>query len=296
MGGWSIAWGALSFLVCLPVLGSVARAADGPGSKDGEVASLGRVDSPRELAGRLIELLSTSTSDQLDRLVCDPDSTIAMAAGWERVRRTMPEVDKQRFVAADGFAISRFLGLVEGRTHVPIPKTWEETVKSARGPCQTHIGFEYPKAFRKEIESAVWEATREGPNWLVKKGDQLIKVPAADGGMFSDATVELSHQRTYVTIYVSKSQCELYALDPASGKVEWTSKVWGASKAWTSEAMFLIEGGPGYIYVSVHSWRDMVVVYGHSNSDVYLEAFDSKTGENRFRFSTAYFPTTPPRK
>ena len=134
--------------------------------------------------------MSTSTSDQLDRLVCDPDTTVAIAAGWERVSsRTMPKDSKSRVrEKRSRVEVSRFLGLVEGRTRVPIPNSSEVNVKSTTGYSQTHIRFEYPRAFHKEIESAVWDAAQEGPIWTVKKGNQLIQFPAANGGMFSDAS------------------------------------------------------------------------------------------------------------
>ena len=84
----------------------------------------------------------------------------------------------------------------------------------------------------------------------------------------------------------------LYALNSVNGTVEWSTRVWGASKAWTFPGIGLNEGGPGWIYVSVHSSRDMVVVCGHSNADVYLEAFDSKTGNNRFPIQYCVFSHT----
>ena len=72
--------------------------------------SSNRVDSPHQLAARIDSLFSASSISEVDRLVSASDCAIALAAGWERVRRTMPKAKRQDVVSPSGLALSRFLG------------------------------------------------------------------------------------------------------------------------------------------------------------------------------------------
>lgn len=98
--------------------------------KTTDVAYSSQADSSGQLTARFEKLLSASSMSELDRLVLVPDCTAALAAGWERVIRTVPEAKK--FVAPDANAIARFLGLVEGRVRFPILEAWEAALKSAK--------------------------------------------------------------------------------------------------------------------------------------------------------------------
>jgi hypothetical protein len=261
--------------------------------------SLSRAGSPRELAVGISKLLSSSPRSELGRLASVPDCTTAMAAGWERVRRTMPETEQEDAVGPDLLAISRFLGLIEGRLHVPIPKTWEETVKSATGRGQRNIWFPPRSDLLLPERNFEWLVERDGAQWLVKKDSQLIKVPAGnDLGPLSRARVECTRERAYVAVYGSLSDAyPLIAVDQANGKVLWSSKVWGTSKVWPRGIIVNTSGSDWHV-VTMRSSSETLVIFGFSSRAVYVEAFDRNTGENRCRFSTAYFDfdTIAPRK
>ena len=99
---------ALSLLVHVAASDSVVRAADKPGNQKEETAGLSQPGSPEELAARFGKLLLTSTRSDLDRLASISDCTAAMAAGWERVRRTMPETQQKAVVTPDSLALLVF--------------------------------------------------------------------------------------------------------------------------------------------------------------------------------------------
>src|SRR5579859_3591959 len=84
------------------------------GNKEAIMDSI-RADSPKELAIQLNSLFSASRIGELDRLASAKNCTVALAAGWERVRRTVPEAKHGEIVSPDAKAIARFLGLIEGR-------------------------------------------------------------------------------------------------------------------------------------------------------------------------------------
>jgi hypothetical protein len=102
--------------------------------------SLSRARTPRELAIGINRSVSSAPMDDLHRLVTDPDCTVALAAGWERVWRTLPTEEQDEPVVPDGDVVACFLGLLEGRIHITIPKEWETAVVSGRSkPVLPHF-------------------------------------------------------------------------------------------------------------------------------------------------------------
>ena len=259
-------------------------------TKKGPAGSLSGSGSPEELADRVAEVLSTSTRADLGRLVSVSDSTIALAAGWERVRRTMPETDHEDTVSPDLLAICRFLGLIEGRLEVPIPRAWEESVKSAAGRSQKSIWFKDSHAVMMERAFEEWTAERAGKHWVVKKDNRLIRLPADDDrGTIRDATVQCVGETAYVALYGFPDNYRVCAVDQRDGQVKWSSNVWGTSLVRPRGALSLLTSGGDWHHVTMRASAETLVVFGCSGRLVYLEAFDRRTGENRCRFSTAYF-------
>ncbi len=284
----------LSVLVHGAALSATARAADEPGEQKTDVLRLSGASSPDELADRIAKRLSTATRSELGRLASVPDCTTAMAAGWERVRRTMPETEQEDAVTPDLLAISRFLGLIEGRLQVPLPKTWEETVKSAVGRGQKTIWFPRWDLVLVERRFTPWSFTRDGDHWLVKNENQLIKLPAEDA-MVSNVTVECAGESAYVALYGSQSPYRLFAIDQRKGKIAWSSKVWGTARVFPRGVIVNTSGSDWHV-VTMRSTDEMLVVFGFAGVGVYVEAFDRQNGENRCRFSTNYFERVSLRK
>jgi hypothetical protein len=279
----------LSLLVLVAAQDFVAGAADGPGNLDDEAAYLSGTRSPEELAGRIAKLLPTSTGRGLDRLVTASDCTTALAAGWERVRQTMPETKQEATATPDPLGIARFLGLIEGRLRVPVPKAWEEVLKSARGQDRNSIYFPPCDLELTERRSRKWMLEREGANWLVKQDKQVIKLPAeAKLGPISQVTVECVGNTTYAALYGSSFKYRLFAIDQSNGRIMWSSFVWGASKVWPAGVAAMYSGSERY-HVNICSSGETLVVFGLSGLAMYIEVFDCTTGVNRCRFSTEYF-------
>jgi hypothetical protein len=252
--------------------------------------SLNRADSPEELATRLAGLLAAAPMGELDRLVSDPDCTVALAAGWERVRRTIPRAKAQEVVSPDGEALSRFLGLIEGRARVPIPGAWEATVKSAKGHSPKAVWFPLLEPVRKDL-ARPRPLRRDGDQWIVEQEGRTIKLPAEDGlGLVDHAAVLLVGETLYVALYGwPPNPYRLFAVDRGSGKVIWSSKVWAAGGLMSYE-------GQGWHVATLHSAGETLAVFGVSDGAAYVEVFDKKTGVNRCRFSTAYPDAMTPKK
>jgi len=284
----------------IPILtsDSIATGADGPRKKQEAVVGFTSAGSPDELAPMLAKLLSSAARSELDRLVCVPDCTAAVAAGWERVRRTMPEIEHEDTVSPDLLEMSRFLGLVEGRIQVPVPKTWAETLKSAVGHAQNNLWFPpRPDLALLGRKNEHWSLERNGASWLAKKGLQSIKLPEQDASeLGSYATVECAGKWAYVALFddVVRSPYRLFAIDQDTGRIQWSSRVWGTSRV-RSSGVIVPSGGSDWHIVAMRSSSETLVVFGFSSGAVYMEAFDRKTGQNRCRFSTAYFVAAPER-
>ncbi len=129
------------------------------------------------LGHHLETLLSTASTDELDRIVSAPDRTVALAAGWERVLRTVPE-PKNTMVTPDEREISRFLRLVEARIGMPLPEPWKAALKTARGDHHKDLlCFTAPKLAGRPRQPRA-QVRRAGEHWLIKRGFQRMTIPS----------------------------------------------------------------------------------------------------------------------
>jgi hypothetical protein len=273
----------LGVLVCIAASASGGTPADKPVKKQDDSPSLSQADSPEELARRIAELFPTASAGKLDRLVCAPDCTTAVAAAWERVRRTFPDADPHEIVVPGRQALSRFLGVLEARMRVPIPEAWEATFKSARAYHHEVPWFVYPEKPADRFRGLV-KPKREGDQWVVTLGRVTVRVPAEDGREFVEhATVLVDGTTVYVALYGwPPTPSRLLAVDQGSGKTLWSTKVWAAGGLIGYE-------GQGWHFAEMSLADDRIAVFGVSDGAAYVEVFDKKTGANRCRFSTMYF-------
>jgi hypothetical protein len=227
----------------------------------------------------------------VDRLATAPDCIVALAAAWERVRRTVPTAKQRDPVTPDAAAISRFLGLVEGRTQTDMPQAWEAAVKSAQGSCRARIWFSCPELALEALKrDRPW---RDGREWIVQKDQLSIRVPVADFlGPVDNVAVHLETEAAYIGLYGwPPVPYRLFAVDRTSKKIIWSSKAWAAGGLMSYQ-------GQGWHLAEMRLVRGTLVAFGVSDGCAYIEVFDTKTGENRCRFSTTYFDfdASTPRK
>ncbi len=279
----------LSMLMYVASLTSQGTSEDARVENNEGVVSLGRADSPSQLAAVINSLFAASSVSEVDRLVSAPDCAVALAAGWERVRRTMPKAKQQDLVSPDVAALARFLGLVEGRIRTPIPEAWEAAVKSTKGSSRMATWFSYPELIEGALKKN--RPRRDAHEWIVEKDRMSIRVPVEDGlGPVDNVAAHLDTEAVYIALYGwPPVPYRLLAVDRASKKVIWSSKVWAAGglKAY---------GGQGWHFAETRLGGETLTVFGISEGSAYIEVFDKNTGENRCRFSTSYFDVTTPQK
>lgn len=112
--------------------------------------------NPDDAGDALNQLLKASRSSQgdiEDLQSCDVPS-IAVHAAWIENARTVPQKSKTRRTGWFGSpsprplkvaGVQRFIGFVEGRLNVSVPKWWEKMIASPDKQHVTRLGFVLPK-------------------------------------------------------------------------------------------------------------------------------------------------------
>jgi len=273
--------------VCVGIIAAVVPGE--PNSLNLDIARLAKAGSPIELALCINTILSQVPARTLDSIVGDEDCTVALAAGWERVRRTVPKETQRRPVPPNKQSLSRFSGLLEERMRVAIPRVWGDALQTASSYGRHNIWFPQPKILNKLTTSSATCASvamlrREGDRWLVTQGNETWSVLAEDRlGIVEQAVVELTDEKAYLCLYGwPPLPYRLYSINRKSGKVAWSSLVWAAGGLLTYD-------GQGWHQVELVGTSDKIIVYGMSENTAYVEVFDCITGHNMGRFSTSYF-------
>jgi hypothetical protein len=203
----------------------------------------------------------------------------------------MPRAKQQDLVSPDSAAVSRFLGLVEGRIQTPVPGAWEAAVKSTTGSSRLAIWFSRPELVEGALKRT--RPQRKAHDWIVENDGMSISVPVEDGlGPVDNAATHVDTEAVFIALYGwPPVPYRLFAIDRASKKVIWSSKVWAAGGLMNYE-------GQGWHFAELRLASETLTVFGISEGSAYIEVFNKKTGENRCRFSTAYFDfdTITPRK
>ena len=208
---------------------------------------MSRLDSPSQLAARINNLFSAPSMSEVDRLVSAPDCAVALAAGWERVRRTMPKRNT-RILSVPTVRPSRvFWDWSKDEYKLPIPEAWEAAVKSTKGSSRMAIWFSCPELVEGALKRT--RPQRDAHEWIVEKDGLSIRVPLEDGlGPVDNVAVHLDTEAVYIALYGwPPIPYRLFAIDRASKKVIWSSKVWAAGGLMNYEGRgwHLAETAPG---------------------------------------------------
>lgn len=280
-------------VVCCTILAGCSRRTAWP-QPSGEATAGGKhmvtATTARELVNQIRTRVCSARTEDLDELVASPDCGLALAAGWERLLRAARR--QKQLGSEESHAIDSFLELVKARTHVELPRSWEESVRSARLLLDPKVsGFSsFDVRSHRKKGSREGEATcsfhRDGGRWIVERGGRTWSIPARGGMGFVDkASVILDRDMAYVVLYgMIPGSYIIDALDGA-GRIVWSRKVWAVSD-------LVFWGGSDTHDVTLVSGANHIVVFGVSGIVAYVEAFDKATGRPACRFCTAYVELT----
>lgn len=237
------------------------------------------------------EFLPTADDELLERMRADDDNGIAFTAAWEAIRRRVQEGEPTpRWV--DAAALNRFVGFVEGRLRVPLPREWTEGVLSAWVTSQKMICFQsIEEKFDVETEagwrvSGVDEANDFEDQLRITVGGHDLTVPASlrSDSFFSwqrFASVAHDSRRCYVAHFgPGPFSYTLYCLDLESGDRKWVTTVQVTLRHYGG-------GVPGVHRVWIVPRKKTVVVFGLC-CGAYIEVFRKSDGRNLYRFCTDY--------
>jgi hypothetical protein len=294
----------LMVMTCLLVVLAMAAAAPGPLARmaaaepDSEIKKM-VLDVLNQQEARLADqryraLFDAVGSDALGQLKADPHDSIALQAAWEEVQLSLPEKDQPQPTRVQPGKLERFLGFLEGRGRVQIPRWWEIALGEAKSRGRDHrvtcssnaLAFQRGKriitGLRIRTEEGI-SLSKENGTITLRVGKQSLVVPKEliieDRVLADNLTVLISGQHWYVALYDTVGyKYPLVCLENKTGKMLWQAVVWGT---WWWE------------YSGLHSQRvslskqdDRVVVFGASSTGAHVEAFKASDGTNLFRVST----------
>jgi hypothetical protein len=139
-----------------------------------------RADEPAKAAEHYHDLFVASGAKGLSELKQSPHDSIAIQAAWQEVALTVPEsVDEGNPVfRPDRGKLNWFLGFLEGRTRIRVPKWWLEAVLDARANQRDNIYFPYNNWGRPTAKWTTEAAvTKKGDKFLMQMGNESIDLP-----------------------------------------------------------------------------------------------------------------------
>ncbi len=254
-------------------------------------------------------LAVTASPEQLQKLVADGDDGIAIRAAWEKVRRQLAEdiaADNQK--NPDGTLLKgadRFVGFLEGRLRVPVPRWWASELSVARAR-----ELEHPSFFCSiDTTGDVW--SQIGPRGIAtsfgiaptlerdKSGDvkvvwdnrklQLTAMQISnDRAPGDDLTGLVYRDRCLITRYdrsdMPRLDSEISCADLKTSKIVWSTKrTFDARREGPSART-----GSSIHHISLVGRDDVVVLFGMEFSMVYIEAFRLTDGHSLWRFNSTY--------
>jgi len=269
-------------------------AAQQPEPLDPEVARLVRAvaeaKTPEEAAKGLTKLFKGADRKKLERLKLVKEDGVAIRAAWAEIASGgFPRKGKQPELGAiqrvDTNAAARFLGFVEGRLAVHIPRWWEEGVRdSFDGGDGRLFAGEPTESDPPQLPAEKVIKVEKGVSKLRWGSDTLVLPPDVLESLRQPRIVSACVTRdTWLLVGCSIAQVSypLICVDRRSGKTKWRSTVCGESvDAFTS--------GPSWHCVSVCCNGDRVFVFGLEGFTAYIEVFDANTGRNILRFASHY--------
>ena len=207
---------------------------------------------------------------------------------YGRLSGGLPEVDRESLPehVRDPLDAQRFLGFLEARTGLQVPRWWEEAYQE-----QYTCGiFEYQESsVLGFLEVPIGLSLREtNGRIVVRRGDSSFSVPKPvvdkvdSEQLFQRCTATIKGDTGVVAFFDGPGSCFLFCVK--NNTLQWSAEAWnygapnriGVTGPWTHD-----------LEVSIQ--EKCVAVFGTGTGGAYVEAFDKKTGANIFRFSQTYW-------
>jgi hypothetical protein len=262
---------------------------DGEISADVErrVEAVLQAKQPSHAEGAYRALFKAAGTAGLSNLKLYRHDSIAIQAAWEEVELTVPEMEGPTVFRPDKDKLGQFLGFLEGRARVKVPKWWEQMVLDARANRRRNIYRGQPEEppYHDAGMDHLWAPKnttlrREDDKVVLRVDAEFVTVPEELLKRERNISALIRPDRYYLVEHGNWGHpSELICIDRASSKILWKAEVWGTR--WGSVS------GQSQEWVAVTEQNNRVVVFGASGG-VNVEAFNADDGTNLFRFSSSY--------
>ena len=279
-----------------------------------------------ELAEAYRTLLDGASGQSIATLKTHAQDRIALPAAWEQVRRTFPKVAQMskdgygKAVKVDQSVVQRFIGFLEGRLKLKLPKWWESRMADAYAFDRETLGlksawsydrkttrltfsiqqtpdhrteFRFPSYHapeRRLLATRGFKISSREADLVVSKGSLICIIPKE-----LLKTAEKEHSTHSMSCYMDKDRCivgflpedcnpyKVFCLDRKSSKLLWSATIWN------SVAVVPGRTGRGFTHLASMLVQDKTLyVFGTEDFSMYIEAFRVEDGTNLFRFNTTY--------
>jgi hypothetical protein len=252
---------------------------------------IARAGAPQE-AGRLYAALFEEARElDVEALMRDNHIGIAMQAAWEKHIGSNQSY-KRRFRSD---SVHRFLGFLEGAGRITTPSWWADTLAAAVPHDRSAIYYPEPTGW-EYVATELGMIKRDYR--VVRKSKDVFAIKTSQASMDVSTSIEKTIQESrlppkgrHVSLCLSRERLflgihsdagfpfTLVCVRARDGAKRWSADVWAAGRNKLS--------GKTSHFVEISEQGKLVVVWGAESHGMYVEAFDSETGNNLFRFCTS---------
>ncbi|AMV20937.1 hypothetical protein VT03_23750 [Planctomyces sp. SH-PL14] len=188
-----------------------------------------------------------------------------------------------------------FLGFMEGRTRVAVPRWWKDALLSIEAPETAKQGHGVSFRDLEDIISRQQKlAVEEAPKGTFRLKCDAREISISDhvleptgismaGSLgFGDTIAATLADDTLWLAVSSDSSCSLVSVDLGENQVHWHRKAWMAVPTPAGSSGMGV--GPGW--VSLVRAKNEIAVFGGNHDGLYANSFDATTGVPRWRFFT----------
>jgi len=230
-------------------------------------------------------------------LAKDEDTGLALQAAWESHKKLVhpPKLVLGRVDAIyDVSDLTQFLAVLKKRTKAWIPEWWAKRIVAVDVFADRHHAFvqdsDDKKPDRRQSKAgplvpADAELEESGDHLLYTNRDGKLKYLKSEESLLFDGRCAglIGEKRSAVAIFGNSGRAfTLSGYERGHEKPSWTVDVWGSGR---SRAVT----GVNDHWAELIGLDNMVFVFGGESHGMYLEAFDTATGQCRFRFCTCYW-------
>jgi hypothetical protein len=245
---------------------------------------------PYDAASAYAKLFEFVKADGLPRLQTHKSDTIAIQAAWEEVELTVSEKGQERVVRPDRDKLAWFLGFLEGRARLQIPKWWSEAILDARANRPGNViagGLNNWNDDSAKVPPTQGSVVIKEGKPVLRAGTTSVPLPQEIQPIFQrlkpgyKVSVLITPQRCFIAAHDQIGYpYKLVCVDRSSSKLLWTTQVWASF--WGQAE------GAHRQWVEVIEQDNRVVVFGIASMGFHVEAFRVEDGANVFRFSNSY--------